>query len=66
MSNEKRTSDQLIVTSYLIGGLLFLFGGFRFLIRKDGFGTLIYIVAGVLALFLSYVNYKRNKGKKSE
>lgn len=66
MSNGKRTSNQLIVTSYLIGGLLFLLGGFRFMARKDGVGALIYIIAGILALFLSYVNYKRNKGEKSE
>lgn len=66
MGNERKTSNQLIVTSYLIGGLLFVFGGIRFMGRKDGVGALIYIIAGVLALFLSYVNYKRNKGKKSE
>ena len=66
MSNEKRPVNQLIVTSYLIGGLLFVFGGIRFITRKDGVGALIFIIAGVISLFLSFVNYKRNKKGKNE
>jgi hypothetical protein len=59
-------SDGLTVVPNLVGGILFLIGAARLYVRHDLVGSLIFVVAGLLAIFLGVANYLRGRGDSEQ
>ncbi len=51
------------IITYLVGGILFLIGSGRFIVRDDPVGAVILAFAGSLALLMAAVNYARQNRK---
>ncbi len=56
---NKKNSTWLRIAPYLLGAVLFFVGAVRFLLREDIVGTVIFSIAGLLAVYMLYLNLSR-------
>ena len=56
---KKQSSTWFRIAPYLLGAILFFVGAARFLLREDIVGTVIFSIAGFLAVYMVYLNLSR-------